>query len=182
MVTYPWEEGVLFIGFDPAQRVSAVAWRGRSKESGKVVQGSRLTPDILDALQVERTLRAVGEEIDHQKVWVAIEYPRWNAGASQTVRAAANTYVRLIRRVFPRAEIVKVDPNQWQGFFDFKNRPPGQSTKEFSVWVATRAYGWSISEEHDRADAALILEWLRANPPARKAKPRPKKKKPARPS
>lgn len=178
MSFYAWEDGVLLIAVDPAQKVSAVAWRGRSKDTGRAVQGTKLVADILDSSQIDKVIRSASQGLDFQKVWIAVEYPKWNAGASQTVRAAANTYVRLLRRIFPRAEVVKVSPEVWQGFFQFKNRPPTQSTKDFSLWLATKAYGWAVGAEHDRADAALILEWLRANPPAPKPKQKSKRKKP----
>lgn len=172
---FPWEVGVLILSIDPATKVSALAWRGQNKE-GKIVCGSCQVEDILDSDKIEVKLRQIAGAFIYEKVWVAVEYPGWNAGASQTVRATANIYVRLVRRVFPKVEVVKVDPKVWQGHYDFKNRMPGQTTKEFSLWVCQNAYGWAVEGQHDRADAALILEWLRVNPPA----PKPKTKKPTK--
>lgn len=178
--SFPWEQGVLYIAIDPAQRVSAVAWRGTSKESGRISCGTAMTPDILDAHEVEKLLRRIGDDFLWDRVVLGVEYPTWNVGASQTVRAAANSYIRLVRRVFPKVDVVRVDPNKWQATFSFKNRKAGQSTKDFSLWVATTVYGWAVGGEHDRADAALILEHVRANPPAPKPKKVKKKAAPRR--
>lgn len=176
-MAYPWENGVLQIAIDGAQKVSAVAWAGVDKKTGNAIRGSFRSPDILDAAEVEAKLQAVAAKCSYTSVRAAVEYPRWNAGASQTVRAAANAYVRLLRRVFPGVVIEKVDPNVWQGKFGYRNRSAKQSTKEFSIFLAEQAYGWRVDGDHDRADAAMILEWLRQTPPAQ---PKPKKKKVSR--
>lgn len=176
MRTFPWEKGVLILAVDPAQLVTGLAWSTADAE-GRPLQGTASFGDILESADMEKHLRRLVEASVHERVWVAVEYPRWNAGASQVVRAAANTYVRLLRRVFgSKLEVVKVDPNVWQRAFSFSGRRAGQTTKEYSLFTAERVYGWVCEGIADRADAALILEWLRANPIPPKA-PKSKKRK-----
>lgn len=160
----------LLLGIDGTQKVTGIAWLGVSRLTGRAVVGTEQIDDILDSKEAEELFRDLSEELVFSKVWVAVEYPRWNAGASQVVRAAANSYVRLIKRVFPKAEVVKIDPNKWQGFFSFKARPQGLTTKDYSLWLADKAYGWPVGKSHDRADASLLVEYLKANPPPEKPK------------
>ena len=173
MSLYPWEEGALTLAIDPAQLVTAIAWMGRSPDGG-IVRGVTSIGDILEAGKITRLLESLGDTVKFDRVVLGVEYPRWNAGASQTVRSAANTYIRLVKKVYPKVRVRKIDPNEWQALFGFRARAKGVSTKDHSMWIATRAYGWKIDGIHDRADAALILEYLRQNHP----KPQPKKKKP----
>lgn len=177
-MNFPWEEGVLLFAVDPAQRVSAVAWKGVSKETGRNTSGTRRVGDILDAHEMEAVVRQVSEKVIYTRVWLAIEYPTWNAGASPVVRAAANAWIRLFRRLFPSGtlEVVRVDPNKWQGALGFKSRAAGVSTKDHSIWLCQKVYGWAVEGDSDRADAALILEWLRTSPPQPKVK-KPRKKR-----
>lgn len=175
-MNFPWEEGVLLFAVDPAQRVSAVAWKGVSRETGRNIAGSKRVGDILDSHEMEAVLRQVSEKVIFSRVWLAVEYPTWNAGASPVVRAAANAWIRLFRRVFPSGtlDVVRVDPNKWQRALGFRDRQAGTSTKDHALFLCQKVYGWAVENDPDRADASLILEWLRANPP------QPKVKKPRR--
>lgn len=170
---FPWEEGVLLIAVDPAQKKSAFAYRGRGRLSREVVSGVFHVDDIRYANLVEEQLSKIAEEVDFSKVVLGVEFPCWNAGAAGTVRAAAHVWIRLVKALFPRKVVVsKIDPNTWQGEFRYRDRPSIFSTKTYSVWIATKAYGWEIDTE-DEADAAMILEYLRTHfpaPPKKKSK------------
>lgn len=160
----PWNNGVLLVAIDPAQLVTGIAWSGQDAE-GKPLEGTRRFGDILDAAQLGKLLEALKTSCAFTSVRVAVEYPKWNAGASPVVRAAANTYIRLVRSVFgSKVDVVRVDPNEWHRLFGFKDRAASQTTKDFSLHLAERVYGWVCEGQHDRADAALILEWLKCNP------------------
>jgi hypothetical protein len=160
---YPWELDVLTIGIDAAQRSAAVAWIGRTAE-GEIVRGVESIGDIVEAQRIEHRFEALAQTLSFRRVVVAVEYPRWNAGAAQTVRAAANAYVRLARRAFPRrASVRRIDPNEWQAAYSFRSRGAGVDSKQYSTFVARTAYGWDVRNDHE-ADAALILEYARANP------------------
>lgn len=177
-MNFPWEEGVLIFAVDPAQRVSAVAWKGVSAETKRNFAGTRRVGDILDSHEMEQIVRSVSEKAIYTRVWLVVEYPTWNAGASPVVRAAANTWIRLFRRIFPSGtlDVVRVDPNKWQGALGFRDRQSRTSTKDHSLFLAQKVYGWAVEGDPDRADASLILEWVRSNPPQPKVK-KPRKKR-----
>lgn len=149
----------MYIAIDPAQKVSGVAYSGIDAQ-GERVTGTASINDILDAGEICELLGRLKADCVFETVTVGVEYPFWNAGAAQTVRAAANTFIRLVRRVFDKPLVVRIDPNQWQNFFQYRARGP-QSTKSFSLTLVNTVYGWNL-ENHNEADAALILEYLRS--------------------
>jgi hypothetical protein len=171
---YPWEDGVLLIAVDPASLCSAIAWRGKGKDGG-VIRGVTSISDIIQIGKIDELLRSLDQVIDFDRVVLGVEYPRWNAGAAQTVRSAANTFIRLVKGIFPRkVQVSKIDPNEWQALFGFRSRAKGITTKDYSRWVSETAYRWEIGKDHDKADATLILEYLRTEA---RSKMLPKKRK-----
>lgn len=150
----------LLIGIDPAQKRSAVSYRGTSRKTKKVTKGVKAIVDILDSSDIESLLHVLNDHYICDRVCVAVEYPKGNFGSSQTVRAAANTYIRLVKRVWKKAEFTKVEPKTWQHQFGFKDRGK-MTTKEFSLFICEKAYNWDLDGDHDKADAVLILEWLK---------------------
>jgi len=169
---YPWEENVLVIAVDPAQIRSGFAYRGRAAD-GLVVSGVFHVDDIRFANVVEDRLREIAEEVVFSKVILGVEFPCWNAGAAGTVRAAAHVWIRLVKALFPRkVRVSTIDPNRWQKEYNYRDRPSTWSTKEYSRWLAEKAYGWRV-ETDDEADAVMILEYLRTHfppPPPKKAR------------
>lgn len=177
MKPFPWEEGVVYIAVDPAQKKSAFAWSLVAPD-GKREKGVFRVDDISWAQIVRDRLRQIVDPSQYPKrrIVLLVEYPKWNAGAAQSVRAAANVWVRLFKDLFPRkVEVRKVDPNEWQATFSYRGRAKGQSTKDYSLWLSTKAYGWTVETE-DEADAAMILEHGRTTPPTARKKPVRKKK------
>jgi Holliday junction resolvasome RuvABC endonuclease subunit len=169
VIVFPWEVGVMYIGIDPSTKATGVAVRGASKETGKIEQFSYSVKDILDSNKVVDFLEYVSQIIEFDRVVLAIEYPCWNAGAAQTIRASANTYIRLVRRMWSNAIVEKIDPNTWQGFFSFRGRGSA-STKDFSMKLTKLVYCWPTVSTHDESDAALILEYVRHRPLPEKKK------------
>jgi hypothetical protein len=175
MSAFPWESGTLYIAVDPAQLRSGFAYSGFNSK-GERVRGVLRVDDIRYASEVESRFVIIASGLDFSKVVLAIEYPKWNAGASQTVRGAANVYIRLFKSIFPRImEVRKIDPNEWQKSFNYRGRPTGQTTKDYSFWLATQAYGWWEVMTSDEADAAMLLEYARITPPTPRKKPVKKK-------
>ncbi|MEQ1761591.1 MAG: hypothetical protein ABL984_00465 [Pyrinomonadaceae bacterium] len=166
---FPWEVDVLYLAVDPAQLKSAFAYSGIDSE-GNRKRGVFRVDDIRYASTVEARLVEISEGLVFSKIVLLVEYPKWNAGAAQTVRAAANVWVRLVRDLFPRkVEVRKIDPNEWQKTFSYRGRAEGTSTKDYSLWLARKAYGWEV-ETSDEADAAMILEHGRTTPPTPRKK------------
>lgn len=166
---FPWERDTLYIAVDPAPRQSGVALSGYDA-GGYRYRALFHVGDLVEAGLADERIRSVATHVTFTRVVLLVEYPRWNVGAAQSVRVAANMWVRLIKAIFPRrVDVRRVDPNEWQSTFDFRRRASSQSTKDYSIWLATRAYGWTPVTA-DEADAALILEHGRVTPPA--ARPR----------
>lgn len=179
----PWELDILYVSVDPAQRTSAFAYQGYDEE-GRRHRGAFHISDIRFAAIAQDHLEALPTFLKFKQIVVAVEYPTWNAGASQVVRGAANTFIRLIKDIYAGRKVVvkKVDPNEWQRTFCYKDRSKKQTTKEYSLFLALKIYDWKVTT-HDEADAAMILEHIRYIPPELLTIPkRPKqtKKKPNR--
>lgn len=174
MKAYPWEVGAIYVAVDPAQKKSAFAWSGYDSD-GNRRRGLFHVNDIRYASTVESRFSEIADVLVYSKIVLLVEYPKWNAGAAQSVRAAANVWIRLFKDLFPRkVEVRKVDPNEWQATFSYRARAEGQSTKDYSLWLSTKAYGWTVETE-DEADAAMILEHGRTIPPTPRKKSARKK-------
>lgn len=170
---YPWEEGILYVGVDPAQLKSAFSAQGFDRNQSRVRECFHID-DIRFAAWVGEWIIAFETKIEFKKVVLLVEYPTWNAGAAATVRAAANVWIRFFKDLYPRkVEVRKVDPNVWQKTFSYRDRPENLSTKEYSLWLSKKVYEWAVETE-DEADAAMILEHGRLTPPkTRKKKANP---------
>lgn len=160
MKAFPWEVGVLMVAVDPAQLRSAVALRGQAPD-GSVQKVLLRADDIADIRDVVAQIEAFAKGVAFDRVFAVVEYPTWGGHGTHAVRAAANAYIRQLKAAYPRKlTVAKVDPNDWQKQFCHRARPGSQTTKDYSLWLATKAYGWA-PETADEADAALILEYGR---------------------
>jgi hypothetical protein len=159
MSAYPWEKGILVIAIDPAQIRSAVAMSGISAE-GRRRTALMSASHITKVRALEPRIREFASACEFDRVSIAVEYPSWGGHGTAVVRAAANAYLEFMRDIFTGPRVQKVGPQEWQAMYDYRKRPSTQTTKEFSYWLAL-AYGWS-PKTHDEADAALILEFARA--------------------
>jgi hypothetical protein len=174
---FPWEVGVLMVAVDPAQLRSAVALRGQAPD-GSVQKILLRADDIADIRVIMGQIEAFAQGVAFSRVFAVVEYPTWGGHGTYAVRAAANAFIRLLKEAFPRKlTVVKVDPKDWQKQFSFRDRPKGHDTKEYSFWLADKAYGWA-PETPDEADAALMLEYGRTLARAVPAKKKAAKKKP----
>jgi hypothetical protein len=158
---YPWERDWIYIAVDPAQWKSAIVFSGYNA-AGTKEQGSFTTEGLMHAAPTIQAIKEAVAGLEHRKIILSIEYPKWNAGSAQSVRAAANAWIQAIKETFPRrVTIMKIDPNTWQSTFSFRDRPSG-TTKEWSMKICP-LYGHK-PKTHDEADAWLIFEHARMQP------------------
>lgn len=170
---YPHEAGVLFVAIDPAQRRSGVAIRGRLPGGG-LFKVTACVDNIMSAKVCCLSLLDDAREVEFDRAVVAVEYPKGSFHGSSSVRAAANQYIPMVKKLLKehgakKVEVRKIDPKTWQSTFEFSKRPREWTTKQFAMDAAINRFGWKPKSE-DEADAALILEHARLTPMAERKK------------
>ncbi|GEM_PF-4324165 len=100
----------LVVGVDPAMAASGFAFRG--KDGG--IHFGRL--DGIENLSSGNALKVAAKHSpgDKAPVYLLIEYPTWKGHGAETIRAAANAWIRAFRAAFPRrVRLMKLTPQTW---------------------------------------------------------------------
>lgn len=144
----------LFIGVDPAQRVSGFAYRC----SGHFHFGSLTGIEALhsfDHIAIARELAGDG------RVYATIEYPTWRGPGTSEVRAAANAWMRCLKAVFGRKiAFHKVTPPTWQAAC-LRGMPKEWTAKQKYIYRAgiLSGIGRSFEIEENAAAAICLCEF-----------------------
>lgn len=142
---------LVFVGIDPALRASGYA---HAPNRGPIVHGR------VDGVEnVAAAARAIVSAYPPgTRFSVAVEYPTWKGHGTESVRGAANAWIRAIREAAgSRAVLHKVSPPTWMGAMGFTVRPPRTPADLYVPWARRETGDPDI--DHNAAAAVCLRLW-----------------------
>lgn len=155
----------LYIGIDPAQRVSGVAYQSDTwkRPQWRIVDGiermsATWTPDETNGLPYVLTQLA---NTPGERAVACVEYPPAGMPQAPQTRSAANAWIRWVKALAPgKVTIYKVNPNRWQcATLGCSGRAKTAERKELSLFRAKTIT--PDLTDHNASDAVCLLEYGR---------------------
>jgi len=136
---------MIYLATDPGQ-LCGVAWESDTGKKGSAtVELVALAQFFTDTFNTDRVV-------------CFVEKMAGTWARSKDHRSNANAVVRAIKKQWPRKNKIHIiQPREWQAAM--LRNVPGQTTKEQSLWLASRTPGFGVIKDHNRADAVNQLNY-----------------------